>query len=189
MSIDLYPALDAGEIDVAVALERDATVGRVAALGAASLFYRNDEVRWPDEIGNDLSSRFPAIEYANFAMDGATIDNLLVLFPTDLSANVAILDFIAAPCARCTPIRAFLSVDFVSSDYLVGGHFTRIQVQSQTPEHGLTLNSDSYLLAGQMFAAPRSLQSQKLTWASGAFEYETVHSSNSTSVRNETKPV
>src|SRR5438477_8331880 len=58
-------------------------------------------------------------------------------------------------------------LDFVSSDYLVGGHFTRIQVQSQTPEHGLTLNSDSYLLAGQMFPAPRSLQSQKLTWASG----------------------
>ena len=76
MSIDLYPALDAGEIDVAVALERDATVGRVAALGAASLFYRNDEVRWPDEIGNDLSSRFPAIEYANFAMDGATIGDV-----------------------------------------------------------------------------------------------------------------
>src|SRR5438477_7254977 len=79
--------------------------------------------------------------------------------------------------------------DFVSSDYLVGGHFTRIQVQSQTPEHGLTLNSDSYLLEGQIFAAPRSLQSQKLTWASGAFEYETVHSANSTSGRNETKPI
>src|SRR5438477_11911939 len=78
--------------------------------------------------------------------------------------------------------------DFVSSDYLVGGHFTRIQVQSQTPEHGLTLNSDSYLLAGQMFAAPRSLQSQKLTWASGAFEYETAHSTDSTRGRNETKP-
>jgi lysophospholipase L1-like esterase len=76
MSIDLYPALDAGEIDVAVALERDATVGRVAALGAASLFYRNDEARWPEEIGNDLVSRFPAIEYENFAMDGATIGDV-----------------------------------------------------------------------------------------------------------------
>ena len=76
MSIDLYPALDAGEIDVAVALERDATAGRVAALGAASLFYRNDEGRWPEEIGNDLVSRFPAIEFANFAMDGATIGDV-----------------------------------------------------------------------------------------------------------------
>jgi lysophospholipase L1-like esterase len=76
MSIDLYPALDAGEIDVAVALERDATAGRVAALGASSLFYRNDEARWPDEIGNDLVSRFPSIEYTNLAMDGATIGDV-----------------------------------------------------------------------------------------------------------------
>ena len=76
MSIDLYPALDAGEIDVAVALERDATAGRVAALGAASLFYKNDESRWPEEVGNDLASRFPAIEYENFAMDAATIGDV-----------------------------------------------------------------------------------------------------------------
>ena len=76
MSIDLYPALDAGEIDVAVALERDASVGRVAALGAASLFYRNDEERWPEEIGNDLVSRFPAIEFTNLATDGATIGDV-----------------------------------------------------------------------------------------------------------------
>ena len=76
VSIDLYPALDAGEIDVAVALERDANAGRVAALGAASLFYRNDEARWPEEIGNDLVSRFPAIEYENFAMDGATVGDV-----------------------------------------------------------------------------------------------------------------
>lgn len=76
MSMDLYPALDAGEIDVAVALERDAAAGRVAALGAASLFYRNDETRWPEEIGNDLVSRFPAIEYQNVAMDGATVGDV-----------------------------------------------------------------------------------------------------------------
>ena len=76
MSLDLYPALDAGDIDVAVALERDAHAGRVAALGAASLFYRNDESRWPEEIGNDLVSRFPAIEYANLAADGATIGDV-----------------------------------------------------------------------------------------------------------------
>lgn len=76
MSIDLYPALDAGEIDVAVALERDANAGRVAALGAAALFYRNDEAHWPDEIGNDLVSRFPAVEYENLAADGATIGDV-----------------------------------------------------------------------------------------------------------------
>jgi lysophospholipase L1-like esterase len=76
MSIDLYPALDAGEIDVAVALERDTSAGRVAALGAASLFYRNDETHWPDEIGNDLASRFPAIEFTNLATDAATIGDV-----------------------------------------------------------------------------------------------------------------
>jgi hypothetical protein len=32
MSIDLYPALDAGEMDVAVALERRAAAGGVAPL-------------------------------------------------------------------------------------------------------------------------------------------------------------
>src|SRR5438477_3579142 len=97
-----------------------------------------------------------------------------VLFPSRLPSN---------PVIQSEQWR-----DFVSSDYLVGGHFTRIQVQSQTSEHGLTLNSDSYLLAGQMFAVPRSLQSQELTWASGAFAYENVHSTDSTSGRNETKP-
>jgi hypothetical protein len=51
MSIDLYPALDAGEVDVAVALERMPTVGRVAALGAASLLYQNSDELWPDDTG------------------------------------------------------------------------------------------------------------------------------------------
>jgi lysophospholipase L1-like esterase len=88
MSIDLYPALDAGEIDVAVALERVAAAGHVAPIGAASLFYRNDESRWPDEIGSDLSSRFPAIEYTNLAADAATIgdvfgEQLAQLTPSD----------------------------------------------------------------------------------------------------------
>lgn len=76
MSIDLYPALDAGETDVAVALERDPHAGRVAPLGAASLFFQNDESRWPEEMGNDLSGRFPGISYQNFATDGATIGDV-----------------------------------------------------------------------------------------------------------------
>src|SRR3954471_17366725 len=73
MSIDLYPALDAGEVDVAVALERVTTAGRVAPLGAASLLYKNSEERWPDDVGDDLSALFPGIELTNLATDGATI--------------------------------------------------------------------------------------------------------------------
>lgn len=73
MSIDLYPALDAGETDVAVALERDVHAGAVAPIGAASLFYRNDEARWPEEQGDDLVTRYPGIAFTNLASDGATI--------------------------------------------------------------------------------------------------------------------
>lgn len=88
MSIDLYPALDAGEIDVAVALERVSAAGQVAPIGAASLFYRNDDTRWPEEVGNDLSSRYPALEYTQLAADGATIgdvfgEQLAQLVPSD----------------------------------------------------------------------------------------------------------
>jgi hypothetical protein len=76
MSIDLYPALDLGETDVAVALERDPSAGRVARLGAASLLYRNDEAHWPDEIGHDLVSRYPRIGFTNLATDAATIGDV-----------------------------------------------------------------------------------------------------------------
>src|SRR5918992_2227441 len=76
MSIDLYPALDAGETDVAVALERDPTVGQVAPLGAASLLYRNDEAHWPDEVGQDLVSLYPGISFTNLAADAATIGDV-----------------------------------------------------------------------------------------------------------------
>lgn len=73
VSIDLYPALDAGAMDVAVALERSTTAGAVAPLGAASLFHRNAEEQWPDELGNDLVSLYPGIALQNLATDGATI--------------------------------------------------------------------------------------------------------------------
>jgi lysophospholipase L1-like esterase len=76
MSIDLYPALDAGEIDVAVALERSVTAGSVAPLGAASLLYRNDDARWPGEQGVDLVSRLPGITFRNLSADGATIGDV-----------------------------------------------------------------------------------------------------------------
>jgi lysophospholipase L1-like esterase len=73
VSIDLYPALDAGDADVAVALERVPSAGRVAPLGAASLLHRNDNDRWPDFAADDLESRIPGIIFQNLATDGATI--------------------------------------------------------------------------------------------------------------------
>ena len=76
LSIDLYPALDVGETDVAVALERDPEAGSVAPIGAASLFYQNDDARWPDEQGDDLASRYPGIGFQNFADDMATIGDV-----------------------------------------------------------------------------------------------------------------
>jgi len=76
VSIDLYPALDAGEIDVAVALERDPAAGNVAPLGAASLLYQNDDARWPEDQSDDLVSRYPGITMQNLATDGATIGDV-----------------------------------------------------------------------------------------------------------------
>jgi lysophospholipase L1-like esterase len=76
MSIDLYPALDAGETDVAVALERVPDAGAVAPLGAASLLHRNDDARWPEEQGADLVSYYPGIALSNLAADGATIGDV-----------------------------------------------------------------------------------------------------------------
>ena len=73
MSIDLYPALDAGETDVAVALERVPEAGAVAPLGAASLLHRNDDARWPEEQGADLVSYYPGIVLQNLAADGSKI--------------------------------------------------------------------------------------------------------------------
>ena len=76
MSIDLYPALDAGETEVAVALEWDQNAGAVAPLGAASLLHRNDDERYPDFAGQDLVSRWPDVALLNVAEDGATIGDV-----------------------------------------------------------------------------------------------------------------
>jgi lysophospholipase L1-like esterase len=76
MSIDLYPALDAGEIDVAVALERLPSVGGVAPIGAASLLYQNSDDHWASYTGDDLVSRYPTIVFQNVASDGATIGDV-----------------------------------------------------------------------------------------------------------------
>jgi hypothetical protein len=75
-SIDLYPALDAGRTDVSAALERVESAGQVAPIGAASLFYKNDDETHPDESGNDLSSMFPGITYRRLATNGATIGDV-----------------------------------------------------------------------------------------------------------------
>ena len=76
ISIDLYPALDAGDMEVAVALERRPGAGAVGKLGAASLFYQNDDARWPDFAGDDLRSRYQGITLTNLASDGATIGDV-----------------------------------------------------------------------------------------------------------------
>ena len=76
MSIDLYPALDAGETDVAVALEWDARAGQVAPLGAAALLFQNADDRYPEFQGRDLASLHPGIGYLNLAEDGATIGDV-----------------------------------------------------------------------------------------------------------------
>ena len=76
MSIDLYPALDLRETDVAVALERDPSAGHVAPIGAASLLHRNSEAHWPDDTGDDLSSHHSGIQFDIFASDGATIGDV-----------------------------------------------------------------------------------------------------------------
>lgn len=76
MSIDLYPALDTGETDVSVNLERDPAAGLVAPLGAASLLYQNDDAHWPDEQGSDLVARYPGLVLHKLATDGATIGDV-----------------------------------------------------------------------------------------------------------------
>src|SRR4051812_14264952 len=76
LSIDLYPALDAGKTDVSVALERVEGAGTIAPVGPASLFYQNHDETQPDEAGNDLSSIFPGIRFRRLATDGATIGDV-----------------------------------------------------------------------------------------------------------------
>jgi hypothetical protein len=75
-SIDLYPALDAGKVDVSVALERVESAGAVAPLGAASLLFQNNDEAHPDESGNDLASMFPGITFRRLATNGATIGDV-----------------------------------------------------------------------------------------------------------------
>jgi lysophospholipase L1-like esterase len=67
MSIDLYPAKDAGHANLTNREE----------VGAAALFFCNDSELHPEFAGRDLKSRYPNIEYVNMAIDGGTTEDLL----------------------------------------------------------------------------------------------------------------
>lgn len=68
MSIDHYPTCDVRGLDL--------PPPRLDPLGAASLLYRNDDTRWPEFAGRDLSRRHPAVSFLNLAEDGAMIDDV-----------------------------------------------------------------------------------------------------------------
>ena len=136
--MDLFPALDAGETDVAVALERASSAGRVAALGAPSLLYRNDETYWPEEMGNDLATRYPGITYANLASDGATIGDVFgeqlaqigtTEEPTLVTLTVGTTDLLGAFANRPKPGLA----DRIAHDVLEAFDFVMSSVRQARP--------------------------------------------------------
>lgn len=146
MSIDLYPALDTGRVDVAVALEREAHAGEIAPVGAASLLYRNDEELWPDEIGDDLVSRFGVIEFTNLASDAATVgevfgEQLAQLEPTDEPALVTLTiggnDLLSAYGNR--PRRELL--ERIARDITDGYEFLVDAIRRALPESTLILTT------------------------------------------------
>lgn len=146
MSVDLYPALDAGEIDVAVALERVPSAGRVAPLGAASLLYQNSEQHWPDDLGNDLSSRYPHIVFENLASDGATIgevfgEQLTQADPSDdpvlITLTLGLNDVLSAAAIR--PRRDLL--DKIGSDIVEAYDFLVDTLRGQFPNGTLVLTT------------------------------------------------
>lgn len=146
VSIDLYPALDAGATDVAVALEGDTTAGSVAPLGAASLLFRNVEERWPDDLGNDLSSLYPGIELLNLAQDGATIgdvfgEQLTQLDETDAPVLITLTvggnDLLSAYGSR--PKRALL--DRIVQDIAEAYDFLVEQLVTRFPNGVVIVNT------------------------------------------------
>jgi lysophospholipase L1-like esterase len=69
MSTDHYPTCDVRQLDV--------PPDRLDPLGAAALLYRNDDLRWPELRGQDLTHGSPAVEFLNLAEDGVMIDDLV----------------------------------------------------------------------------------------------------------------
>ena len=146
ISMDIFPALDAGEADVAVALERVASAGRVAPLGAASLLYRNDEAHWPEEMGNDLVSRHPKITYANLAADGATIGDVFgeqlaqigtTDDPTLVTLTVGTTDLLGSFANRLKPGL----VDEIAQDVLEAFDFLVTAVRGARPTSLLIIST------------------------------------------------
>ena len=68
MSTDHYPTCDVREVDV--------PPDRLDPLGAAALLYRNDDLRWPELRGQDLTHGSPDVEFLNLAEDGVMIDDV-----------------------------------------------------------------------------------------------------------------
>jgi lysophospholipase L1-like esterase len=68
MSTDHYPTCEVRDLDI--------PPSRLDPLGAASLFFHNDDARWPEFGGRDLVSHSPGVEFRNLAEDGAMIDDV-----------------------------------------------------------------------------------------------------------------
>jgi lysophospholipase L1-like esterase len=68
MSTDHYPTCDVRDLDLPPA--------RLDPLGAAALLFRNDDGRWPEFSGQDLSRESPRIKFLNLAEDGAMIEDV-----------------------------------------------------------------------------------------------------------------
>jgi len=141
MSIDLYPALDLGETDVAVALERVVQAGAIAPVGAASLLHTNDIDRWPDFAGDDLVSRYPGIAMTNLCIDGATIgdvfsEQLLELPPgeteTLMTVTVGGNDLLSAFAThRRKPIMASIVRDIAQACELLVTELSKLRPRAE----------------------------------------------------------
>jgi lysophospholipase L1-like esterase len=68
MSTDHYPTCDVRDLD--------APPARLEPLGAAALLHRNDDLRWPDFTGEDLTHQAGHAEFLNLAEDGVMIDDV-----------------------------------------------------------------------------------------------------------------
>lgn len=146
MSIDLYPALDAGETDVAVALEWEAAAGRVAPLGAASLLHRNVDELHPEFAGNDLISRWPDIGAVNLAEDGATIGDVFGTQlaqigeseePTLITLSIAANDLLSAFANRPAAELLARIVEDVAESY----EFLLQSVRRARPQSSIVLTT------------------------------------------------
>jgi lysophospholipase L1-like esterase len=68
MSTDHYPTCDVRDLDL--------PPGLLDPLGAAALLNRNDDGRWPEFRGRDLTHEAKGLKFLNLAEDGAMIDDV-----------------------------------------------------------------------------------------------------------------